>query len=258
MCMQMQPARRRPSLLSVALERANWALVLAASLGLVSVGAVSATRAAAIEPSDSSDENVADDGDTSVLIASRAADDAQQPAAIPDDDGDDSLQPISQISEHTPELADLTSLKSDEASQPSEHAKAKPEPASPKSADTKQFASALAKVAGNDKASADTSGDNTGTDLGAAYRTGIAAEPAKFNGVQPGTSTKKDVISAWGVPVNTATGGDSTMLTYHTEPFKSVEVQIADGKVSAIKIELQGTLPPKRLAKQLSLDKIDS
>jgi tetratricopeptide (TPR) repeat protein len=261
MCTQLQPASRRPSLLSVALERANRTIVLAASISLVGLGAISATRAAAIEPPDASDE-ATDDGDASVLIATRAADDAQQPATIPDDDGDDSLQPISQISEHTPELADLTSMKSDELAPRPEHVNSKAAEASPKSDDAKQFGSALAKVAGNGKKAADKatdpSADGASTDLGAAYRTGIAAEPAKFNGIQPGTSTKKDVTAAWGAPVNTSKNGDTTVLTYQTDPFKSIDVLITEGKVSAIKIELQGTLPPKRLAKQLSLDKIDS
>jgi tetratricopeptide (TPR) repeat protein len=265
MCSQLQLADCRRSLLSAAIERANRAIILAVILGLCGAGTIREACAADSEPAASSDDSADTGGDTSVLIASRAADNAQQPAAIPDEDGDDSLQPISQISEHTPELADLTSLKSDEISEPSEHAKAKSEPTNVKSDDAKQFANALAKVAGNDKKAAlkaerdsDKSDDTATADLGAAYREGIAAEPAKFNGIQPGTSTKKDLAAAWGAAADTSTNGDTTVLTYHTEPFKSVEALITAGKVTAIKIELQGTLPTKRLAKQLSLDKIDS
>jgi tetratricopeptide (TPR) repeat protein len=254
MCTQLPTAGRRPSTLLAALDRAPWALLVAASIGIFGIGVAAPSRAAANETEESSNEPVSADSDASVLIATREADGAQQPAEIPDDEGDDALQPISQISEHQPELADLTSLKSDGGTPISEQTSAS-------SDDAKTFGKALAKVTGNKKAaekSDDSAAESPSSDLGAAYRTGVAAEPAKFNGVQPGTSTKRDVISAWGAPSTTSHDGDTSILTYHPEPFQAVEALIANGTVSAIKIELKGTLPPKRLAKQLSLDKIDS
>ena len=174
MCTQMQPAGRRLTLLSTVENAQNWALVLTASLGLASFGVLNAPQAKANDETASSEESAADeDTDTSVLIASRAAENAQQPATIPDDD-DDTLQPISQISEHTPELADLTSLKTEEPAPRPERSKSLPDSSNAKSDDTKQFANALAKVAGDktDKKSTDAATDTGGLDLGAAYRVG--------------------------------------------------------------------------------------
>jgi tetratricopeptide (TPR) repeat protein len=86
----------------------------------------------------------------------------------------------------------------------------------------------------------------------------IDAQPAKFNGIQPGKSTEKDVRAAWQEPKRTSHTDDGSVLTYEIEPFRSVEVQLGDKAVTAINIELQSSLPPKRLAKQLSLDKLDA
>ena len=93
---------------------------------------------------------------------------------------------------------------------------------------------------------------------GASEAPQIDAQPAKFNGIQPGKSTEKDVRAAWHEPKRTTSTHDGTVLTYDIEPFRSVEVQIGDDAVKAINIELQSSLPPKRLAKQLSLDKLDA
>jgi tetratricopeptide (TPR) repeat protein len=86
----------------------------------------------------------------------------------------------------------------------------------------------------------------------------IEAQPAKFNGIQPGKSTEKEVRAAWREPKRTTSTEVGTVLTYEIEPFRSVEVQIGADSVSAINIELQSSLPPKRLAKQLALDKLDA
>ena len=86
----------------------------------------------------------------------------------------------------------------------------------------------------------------------------IDAQPAKFNGIQPGKSTEKDVRTAWAKPKRTTSTSSGAVLTYEIEPFRSVEVQIGEEAVTAINIELQSSLPPKRLAKQLSLDTLDA
>lgn len=111
-----------------------------------------------------------------------------------------------------------------------------------------------------DQASAEEEADDKfSTALaGATDAPAIDAQPAKFNGIQPGKSTEKDVRAAWHAPKRTADTDDGKVLTYEIEPFRTVEVQIGDDAVSAINIELQSSLPPKRLAKQLALDKLDA
>jgi tetratricopeptide (TPR) repeat protein len=163
----------------------------------------------------------------SVLVATREA--KVKPASgetvAKDVAKDDELQPISQVSEHAPELAELASAETEAKSTEKETDK-----------ESDSFSSALAGVQKKPK---------------------VEAQPAKFNGVQPGVSTEKDVIAAWKEPAETTVTDDGKCLTYHIEPFKSVEVEFEGAKVSAINIELQGGLPPKRLAKQLSLDALD-
>jgi tetratricopeptide (TPR) repeat protein len=156
----------------------------------------------------------------SVLVATRESPVSRRPGMTPftDQADGDQLEPISQYPEHTPELADQASAE-EEAS------------------DDDKFSTALA---------------------GATEAPAIDAQPAKFNGIQPGKSTEKDVRAAWREPKRSADSDDGIVLTYEIEPFRSVEVQIGADAVSAINIELESSLPPKRLAKQLALDQLDA
>jgi hypothetical protein len=93
----------------------------------------------------------------------------------------------------------------------------------------------------------------------AAARDAIPFEPAKFNGILAGKSTQTELIKAWGEPAESIATSDGAVLTYHTKPFAAVEVLIeANETVSAIKISLESPLEPKLLAEQLSLEKFDS
>jgi tetratricopeptide (TPR) repeat protein len=162
--------------------------------------------------------------ESSVLVATREADVDEHPQPFPShrDDDDGTLEPISQISEHSPELADQASADATSSETNSES--------------DDQFGGALADASKPRK---------------------LSAQPAKFNGIQPGKSTKKDVLAGWKEPDRTKSTQGGSVLVYKTKPFRSVEVQLSGDLVTAIKIELQGTLSPKRLAKQLSLDKFD-
>jgi tetratricopeptide (TPR) repeat protein len=170
----------------------------------------------------------------SVLVAMREAPVTKHTAvATADKDADeDHLEPISQHSEHSPELSESAASQRGNDSTGSNS-----KGSNSKGSDDDKFADALAD---------------------ASTAPAIDAQPAKFNGIQPGKSTEKDVRSAWHEPKHTSSTDDSTLLTYDIEPFRSVEVQISKQAVAAIKIELQSSLPPKRLAKQLSLDKLDA
>ena len=76
---------------------------------------------------------------------------------------------------------------------------------------------------------------------------------ASFKGVVPGTSTKADVAGAWGPPKKTTRVNGSLVELYSVEPFKRVEVNYADGKVSSIVIRLDKSFPVNAVAKQLDL-----
>ncbi len=163
-----------------------------------------------------------DPRESSVLVATREADADERPQPISsshaDDDG--TLEPISQFPERTPELAEAPAAEA-------------------RSESDDRFGGALAEAAK------------------AAEPRVLSAQPAKFNGIQPGMSTKEDVLAKWKKPSGTKSTHDGSILTYKIKPFRSVEVQLTGDTVTAIKIELQGSLSPKRLAKQLSLDTFD-
>jgi tetratricopeptide (TPR) repeat protein len=156
----------------------------------------------------------------SILVATRQVRGKTSAANAPDFDDDDSLQPVSQFTEHAPDVAEPVVAKSEN-----------------KKPVQDRFSAALA---------------------GATEEPQIDAQPAKFNGIQPGKSTEQDVRKAWQEPKRTTTTSNGAVLTYAIKPFRAVEVQVADQSVTAINIELQSSLPPKRLAKQLSLDQLDA
>lgn len=86
-----------------------------------------------------------------------------------------------------------------------------------------------------------------------------AYEPVKFNGIQPGTSTKDDLVESWGEPAESISTSDGAVLTYHKVPFEAIEVLVSpDDVVAAVKIKMAGSLKPDALAKQLSLDEVES
>ncbi len=188
----------------------KWLCVASVAAGLGITGLPSVARA--------DDANSGVTAEDSVLVATRQADISKRPGLIPTDQSAeaDELEPISQIPDHTPELADLASTEANGGD---------------------KFSTALA---------------------GATESPKLDAQPAKFNGIQPGKSTERDVRNAWNEPKRIKSTDEGSVLTYEIEPFRSVEVEIGENAVAAINIELQGSLPPKRLAKQLSLDTLDA
>jgi tetratricopeptide (TPR) repeat protein len=154
----------------------------------------------------------------------------------------DSLEPISQLSEHTPELAENESDAEDDSKQDD--------------GDSSQFADALAKVA---KPSQPKPAEKK-----AVGRTGrnptekVEHKPVKFQGITVGTSTKSELIAAWGEPAESADTDEGSVLSYEIEPFDAVDVLIdADDAVAAIKVTLAEALEAAALAEQLSLKEFE-
>ncbi len=170
----------------------------------------------------------------SLLVATREAptdERATNPTAEQPADGD-TLEPTSQTSERTPELA----ATYDDAS-------------------AADFGAGLTNIADSQQklsANAPQRRDPT------VQRDPLALEPVKFRGLAVGKSTKQELITTWGEPSRSAATADGAVLTYDVHPFQAVEVLISPGDVvSAVKVALSAPLDATRLAKQLSLDDVE-
>jgi tetratricopeptide (TPR) repeat protein len=84
----------------------------------------------------------------------------------------------------------------------------------------------------------------------------VAIEATSFKGVIPGTSTEQDVAKAWGKPRKTSRVGDSLAQLYSIDPFKRIELNYADGKVSSVVIRLDNPFPLDAVTKHLDLGSI--
>ena len=85
----------------------------------------------------------------------------------------------------------------------------------------------------------------------------IHTKVAKFNGVQPGTSSPDEVRTLWGEPGEVRDLEDGEILVYETAPFQRIDVVVTDDTVKMIKVELDELLPAEHLVKQLRLGKFE-
>ena len=76
---------------------------------------------------------------------------------------------------------------------------------------------------------------------------------ASFKGVAPGTSTRRTLRKPGVQPKKTSKVNGSLVQLYSVEPFKRVEVNYANGKVSSVVIRLDRSFPAEAVAKQLDL-----
>ncbi|HJQ80916.1 MAG TPA: hypothetical protein VJ828_13210 [Lacipirellulaceae bacterium] len=161
-------------------------------------------------------------------IASESSADGQDKSAPVSE----TLEPTSQLSDYTPELA-ADKKESDENSQfGAALAKSQPEPIAAKQTDSASTATAIA--------------------------TSVPYQPVKFQGIIVGTATKDQLTESWGEPASTIATDEGEVLIYAIEPFDGVDVLVAEsGVISAIKVTLAAALDPKELAKQLSLDELE-
>lgn len=220
----------------ISFAHAGRAALAAAGLGLLLIIAL----LPAVARGDEQTAAVAAEKEDSVLVTTREA--AADPAAAAESPATDagslsegeSLEPIAESSDHTPELAG--SETDDEAA---------------------QFGAALAKVAQPDQTEKPAV-KWTERRTAAAQPEPVLFEPVKFQGILVGKATKQELLDAWGEPAESTANDDGSVLSYDIEPFQAVEVLIAPSEVvSAIKVTLAAALDPKKLAAQLSLDEID-
>jgi tetratricopeptide (TPR) repeat protein len=84
----------------------------------------------------------------------------------------------------------------------------------------------------------------------------VSIEPASFNGITPGQSTRQKLQSLWGQPKEVRRQGEIEIHLYSIEPFQRIEVALADQKVASMIIWLQEAFPAHQVAQQLGLGRI--
>jgi tetratricopeptide (TPR) repeat protein len=207
----------------------------------------------------------------SVLIATRELPDSTSPvksstSTVADDD---SLEPISQCPDRTPELAtpategvqheQATAGSANTSSNPSSESAAQ-NAGSPNDA-TQSLSTDLPDSAKRDaKIQSGAAGTSSRgiPRISAASPQSVPFEPVKFQGISVGKTSKHELITAWGEPADTLETNDGMVLLYRKAPFKAVEALLDAGEVvSTIKVTLATPLGSKELAEQLSLDHID-
>lgn len=145
---------------------------------------------------------------------------------------EEGLQPISVVAEKEPQLADPADSYGPKAA-----SQASTEPATP-----------AVKMAAN----------TSEVEIAEAPEGAQPAQPAVFHGVQPGVSTKKQLIATWGSPDEVAPTDNGQLLSFNLESFRSVEVLVEDGLVTLMKIGLRTPASPQELAEKVAADENES
>ena len=192
----------------------------------------------------------------SVLVATREAPASENgtTGSANTADSQEVLVPISRSSDFKPELA--TASEREESG--SSFSDALMQVAQP----PKPVAKPAAITVSNETQTCDgaeaTTCNGTARRAASARATAVAFEPVKFQGVSVGKTSKHELVTAWGSPVETNSTDEGEVLVYHKSPFKAVEALVGEGEtISSIKITLAAPLESKQLATQLGLDKLD-
>ncbi|WP_425396398.1 hypothetical protein [Aeoliella sp.] len=168
--------------------------------------------------------SVVDDSlDNSVVVAKSKLD----PAEMVDEQGE-GLQPISTVAEKEPQLADPEQQLEPPTSEVSASAAQK----------------APIKVASN----------TTEVETAPAEMAPQPPQPAVFHGIQPGVSTKKQLIDLWGTPDEVGPTETGQLMKFHMDSFRGVEVLVEDGLVTLMKISLHAASSPDELAQKVAAD----
>ena len=72
------------------------------------------------------------------------------------------------------------------------------------------------------------------------------------------STTKSELVTAWGEPAESSEVDEGALLLYNIEPFAAVEALVdSDDVVATIKVTLAAPLEPGKLAEQLSLNQFE-
>lgn len=210
---------------------------LALASGFCLLATVSATEPTPVVVTDAEEED-------SVVILHRKSEEGSAAQTPPAPAGEEVLEPISEISDYHPELADP---------EPSQGA---PEQLSSKPGDlleqeAEQFGAGLRDPAPVKVA-------NRPNDVAKVYREPTPVEPTRFHGIQPGVSTKAELLKAWGEPTDTEKTPLGESLQFEIEPFAAVEARVEKDVVRSIRVELQNQEEHRELAGKLRLDAVET
>ncbi len=190
---------------------------------------------------------------TSVLVKNRQATESDRVGveSVADSEDQEPLEPISQDSDHEPELAaSVLPLDAEggviaEADYPMDK-------------EAEEFGTALTRAANSRRKDRVAQHSKTAKKVVAPpTKLMINTKVAKFNGVQPGTSSPAEVRALWGEPGEVRDLEDGEILIYETAPFHRIDVVVTHDTVKMIKVELDELLPAEQLVKQLRLDKFE-
>lgn len=214
----------------------------AAGRTLAMGGALLATaEAGALEPIDAPEPTAAG-GDSprldSVLVASREGEPREE-AEAPE------LEPISQVSDYEPELAD----PAEQNSPPHDESAGVTEASDRGAAESEPRVAVLP-----------ADGDQVLSDVAAVYSQPTSPRPARFHGVVPGESSRSDLIKAWGEPADASKAEGDTeggeVLRYELPPFEKVEALIEGDTVSVVRVTLAEETTVAELTGRLRLTEI--
>ena len=96
------------------------------------------------------------------------------------------------------------------------------------------------------------------TDLPSESAASKAPQATLFRGIQPGKSTKEDLLEGWGEPSEVTPTDSGELLSYKPKSFRRVDVLIEEGVVSLMKITLRQSMSPAELAQKVQVDPADA
>jgi tetratricopeptide (TPR) repeat protein len=82
----------------------------------------------------------------------------------------------------------------------------------------------------------------------------IDIAPSTFRNIEPGVTTLKQLITAWGEPAQKSGQAEELVLLYNSPPFSAIQVHATAEVVTSILIRLEDKQLPESLAKRLQLD----
>lgn len=246
--------------------RSRCALAMAAGLlGAMLITPLSAELALADEPAPTAPADAdclprADEKSIVVESGKAPVEDLDVATATDQDSGD--LEPIANVSEYEPDLAEGASDRLEHALVPTladppptdepGFTPATPADGAPRVAEAPTMPTPAADAEPAASPVTDDVCIEDAPSASAPESTPEAAHtPASFNGVTPGVTTRAEVLSQWSNPQEPEVGGET--LTYQLEGFPSVVVGFAGDVVSSVRVTLEKPAVPERLVAKLGL-----
>ena len=169
----------------------------------------------------------------SILVASSKT--AMSAIADSEKQAADSLEPIANVSEHVPDLADPRAIG------------LTPDLAEPREIDPES--GPVLTVHPDHGAPGPVASESSASESGSAVSQEAVA--LSFHGIVPGVSNRIDVLREWGDPRTEDTMGET--LRYRFDKLRSVRVKFAEEIVDAVVVELDAPLSTEALVSKLEL-----